>query len=157
MDEGGGLHNAAGDSTASEAVPTLQAWTAGHRQLALRVTAKMTGAALPAWVAYAKQHPYILWASDTTASSDTTICRYFGETHHGRCLQRLIMPNFSSLLGVQKCTSALAFSLLSSTLPDATLNLIYFTYFWSKHFLFKQYEVEGIFSKEYRGKEIVLN
>lgn len=31
MDEGGGLHSAARDSTAREAVPTLQASTAGHR------------------------------------------------------------------------------------------------------------------------------
>lgn len=60
MDEGGGLHSAARDSTASEAVPTLQASTAGHRHPALTVTAKMTGAALPARVAHAKQHPYIL-------------------------------------------------------------------------------------------------
>lgn len=91
--------------------------TAGHRQLALRVTAKMTWAALPARVAHAKQYPYLPWTSKTTASSNTAICHYFCETHHRWCLQRLIMPNFSSLLGVQKYTLTLAFVLLSPTLP----------------------------------------
>lgn len=65
-----------------------------------------------------QQHPYILWTSKTTATSDTTICHYFGETHQGGGLQRLIMPNFSSLLGEQNCTWTLAFSLLSPALPD---------------------------------------
>lgn len=58
MDEGGGLHTAARDST-GEAVPPLQARSSGHRQPTLRVTAKMTKAVLPARVAHAKQHPYI--------------------------------------------------------------------------------------------------
>lgn len=61
MDAGGGLNSAAGDSTASEAMPTLrsglQATGSWHSE---PKTAKMTKAALPAQVAHAIQHPHIL-------------------------------------------------------------------------------------------------
>lgn len=136
MDEGWGLRSAA-RGTQSEAVLTLQARTAGYRQLARRLTANMTRAALPAQRAHTNSTSAFRGLLRLQLAQiqlyATALVRLIREGVFKDWLCQILHPCW-----VSRCVSEhwhLGIShLLYQTSKDATLNLIYFSRFWSKHF-----------------------